>query len=121
MSSESITVQGLASQIKPEDEVGILRAAQQKLRSEATLKGVTTLLRNVRILFRMVRDGSFSMTWATRALVLGGLTYFVLPTDAAPDYLPLIGYIDDTLVIGWLIKRLSSEIDRYKQHVLDRT
>jgi uncharacterized membrane protein YkvA (DUF1232 family) len=36
--------------------------------------------------------------------------------DATPDFIPIIGYIDDTLIVGMVIKRLASEIERYKAH-----
>jgi uncharacterized membrane protein YkvA (DUF1232 family) len=37
-----------------------------------------------------------------KAALIGALAYFVLPTDAVPDVLPLIGYTDDAAVLGRL-------------------
>ena len=34
-----------------------------------------------------------------KAALLGALAYFVLPADAMPDILPLLGYTDDALVL----------------------
>lgn len=38
-----------------------------------------------------------------RMLILGGLAYFVLPFDAIPDILPLVGFTDDAAVIAAVI------------------
>src|SRR5262245_27348682 len=34
-----------------------------------------------------------------KASLLGALAYFVLPVDAVPDLLPLVGYSDDAAVL----------------------
>ncbi len=36
----------------------------------------------------------------SKAFLLAALAYFVLPTDAIPDWLPVIGYTDDAAVIA---------------------
>lgn len=104
--------------VKPADEADILQRTEQKLSSgERTLKATSSLLGNVRLLFRMVRDRSFHMTWASRGTILAALLYFVIPTDATPDYIPVIGYLDDTVVVGLVIRRLAREIQRYREHI----
>jgi uncharacterized membrane protein YkvA (DUF1232 family) len=54
------------------------------------------------------------MEWKSRALILGALVYFLLPSDLVPDILPIVGLADDTLIIGLVIKRLAAEIERYR-------
>jgi len=34
-----------------------------------------------------------------KAALLGALAYFVLPIDLIPDFIPLIGYLDDLLIV----------------------
>lgn len=99
------------------DEQRVLHDVDRKLRKKSLIRAIPELLLNVGTLYKMVRDRTFRISWPTRGLILGGLTYFLLPTDATPDYLPGIGFIDDTIVIGLIVKRLASEIDRYKQHI----
>lgn len=105
----------LTSSVRPEDEHRIMASAEAKLGNTKGLHAASTLIHNIRLLFRMLRDQSFHMSWASRGIILGALLYFVLPTDATPDFIPLIGYVDDTLIVGMVIKRLAAEIDRYKQ------
>lgn len=103
--------------VDPKDEEDILRKTESKLqRAERSTHAASTLLKNIRLLFRMVRDRSFHMTWASRAAILGALLYFVIPTDATPDFIPIIGYLDDTMVVGLVVRRLAREIERYKEH-----
>ena|ERR1700733_9664409 len=45
-----------------------------------------------------------------KAALLGALAYFVLPTDAIPDVLPVIGYADDAAVLAAAIKLVASHI-----------
>ncbi len=45
-----------------------------------------------------------------KAALVGALAYFVLPTDAIPDFLPVIGYTDDAAVLAAAIKLFASHI-----------
>ena len=45
--------------------------------------------------------------------VVATLIYFVNPFDLIPDFIPIIGSIDDILVISYLIKTLNTEIQRF--------
>lgn len=48
--------------------------------------------------------------WA-RATILGALAYFILPIDAIPDCLPVIGFTDDLAVLVSAIAAVSTQID----------
>ena len=45
-----------------------------------------------------------------KAALLGALAYFVLPADAMPDILPLLGYTDDALVLVTALRMVSGHI-----------
>ena len=38
-----------------------------------------------------------------KAMMMAGLAYFVLPTDAVPDFLAVVGFTDDAAVIAALL------------------
>ena len=44
-------------------------------------------------LYYCLKD-SDTPAWA-RTVIIGALAYFILPTDAIPDYLPMVGFTDD--------------------------
>jgi uncharacterized membrane protein YkvA (DUF1232 family) len=45
-----------------------------------------------------------------RAALWGALAYFILPFDAIPDYLPVIGYTDDAAVLAAALRLVASHI-----------
>jgi uncharacterized membrane protein YkvA (DUF1232 family) len=45
-----------------------------------------------------------------KAVLLGAIAYFILPTDLIPDYIPVIGFIDDAAVLAGAIKIVNSHI-----------
>ena len=45
--------------------------------------------------------------------VVAALIYFVNPLDMIPYFIPMIGQLDDIFVLGYLIKPLNKEIERF--------
>jgi uncharacterized membrane protein YkvA (DUF1232 family) len=56
-----------------------------------------------------------------KAALIGALAYFVLPTDAIPDVLPVIGYGDDAAVLAAAIKLVTSHITPDHREAAQRT
>jgi uncharacterized membrane protein YkvA (DUF1232 family) len=56
-----------------------------------------------------------------KAALIGTLAYFVLPTDAIPDVLPVIGYGDDAAVLAAAIKLVTSHITPDHREAAQRT
>lgn len=48
-------------------------------------------------------------------LIIAALIYVVSPIDIIPDIIPVVGLVDDVAVIGWLIREVKSELDKYEQ------
>lgn len=48
---------------------------------------------------------------SVRLILLGAIAYFVMPFDAIPDILPLIGFSDDAAVIAAAIARVAGSIN----------
>jgi uncharacterized membrane protein YkvA (DUF1232 family) len=45
-----------------------------------------------------------------KAALIGALAYFVLPFDAIPDFLPVIGFTDDAAVLATAIRLVAGSI-----------
>jgi uncharacterized membrane protein YkvA (DUF1232 family) len=45
-----------------------------------------------------------------KAALIGALAYFVLPFDAIPDVLPVIGFTDDAAVLATVIRLVAAHI-----------
>lgn len=46
-------------------------------------------------------------------LVTIGIVYFVSPADLIPDFILGIGFLDDATILGFVIKQIGFEIDKY--------
>ena len=74
------------------------------------------VLENVRELYGLFKDsvkGNYKLHPANVAMIGGGLLYFILPVDLIPDFIPLIGYLDDLAVLTTIMNSLKSEINQY--------
>jgi uncharacterized membrane protein YkvA (DUF1232 family) len=45
-----------------------------------------------------------------RATLWGALAYFIMPFDAVPDYLPLIGFADDATALAAALRMIASHL-----------
>jgi len=45
-----------------------------------------------------------------RAVLIGAIAYFVVPTDLVPDYIPMIGYTDDAAVLATALNLVATHI-----------
>ena len=84
---------------------------------------------NIIALTRMVRSwakGDYkNISTSSIIAVVAALIYFVNPLDLIPDFIPIIGQIDDIFIIGYLIKTVNKEIERFmaweKENELHKT
>jgi uncharacterized membrane protein YkvA (DUF1232 family) len=78
--------------------------------------GVKTLIANVKMLYTMLRDNSFTISWSAKAIIVAAFLYFISPIDIIPDFIPLLGYVDDAFVISAALNAVTGEIERYKAY-----
>lgn len=45
-----------------------------------------------------------------RVILIGALAYFVMPIDAIPDLLPMLGYADDAAILAAALKAVTDAI-----------
>lgn len=55
-----------------------------------------------------------------KATLVGAIAYFVLPLDAIPDVLPVLGFTDDAAVLATAIKLVASSIRPEHREVAKR-
>jgi len=46
--------------------------------------------------------------------ILGGLIYFLSPIDVVPDFIPVLGFIDDVFVLNLVYKQVLKDLEKYK-------
>ena len=64
---------------------------------------VGEIIRNARLAWRLLRDGRVST--ATKLLLPGlALGYLLFPADLVPDFLPMLGQLDDIAIVALGVK-----------------
>jgi uncharacterized membrane protein YkvA (DUF1232 family) len=66
-----------------------------------------SLRRKVRLAWRLLADRRVPLL--ARAVLPAVVLYVVMPLDIVPDFIPVVGYLDDVLIIlgaAWLFLRL---------------
>lgn len=105
-----------ANSISDRNKLGrIINLALRKGMNKEELKDAW---KNILLLINVVRDwkdGTYrDIPKRTIILVVAALLYLITPVDMVPDFIPLTGLLDDITVIGFVIKQVSQELEKYK-------
>lgn len=76
------------------------------------------ILVNLKDLFFIFIDsikGKYDLHPVTMGIIGGGLLYFIIPIDLIPDYIPVIGLLDDFAVLSTIINSLQGELAQYRR------
>jgi uncharacterized membrane protein YkvA (DUF1232 family) len=71
-------------------------------------------------MLQLVVDEGYGLPDEDRERVLSCLAYFADPHDIIPDNVPVIGLLDDAIMIELCVRELGPEIDSYSDFVLFR-
>ena len=79
---------------------------------------IKRVARALTLFMPMTRDvlrGSFRpVPWAAFGTMALALAYLVMPFDLIPDFLVIIGLVDDVLIVGWLLNRVDGHLAEYR-------
>lgn len=56
-----------------------------------------------------------SIPWKTIVLSLATVIYFLNPLDVIPDFIPGVGYLDDAVVLGFVVNSIRKELEKFLQ------
>lgn len=63
------------------------------------------------------RDGSYrAIPWRSLAVAVAALLYSVSPSDVVPDFLPLLGQLDDAVVLALAMNAIRRDLERYARY-----
>lgn len=62
----------------------------------------------------MVHDQGWALPDEDKQRVLSALTYFADPKDVIPDSVPVLGFLDDAIMIELCVRELKHELDAYE-------
>ena len=52
--------------------------------------------------------------------IVSTFIYIISPIDLIPDTIPMVGYIDDIILLKWVLKSIRSDIEEYKKWRTDK-
>ncbi len=65
-------------------------------------------------LYGMITSSNYTITNKTKLIIAGTLAYVILPVDVIPDFIPIVGWLDDAFVLGLTMATLKEEIKNFK-------
>lgn len=95
----------------------LVRRSAQKLRRHRRQLGQLTL--TLPMLLRLARAWAVGdyrrVPWKALVLVVAALLYFINPLDLIPDYLPVVGYVDDAAVVAFVLRSIQDEVRKFEK------
>src|SRR5438270_13831369 len=92
-----------ATRVKSEKHAGVLRSAWTDF---------WTLWRFI----RAWRDGTYrDVPWKSIVVAVAGMFYFLDPIDTIPDFIPVIGYLDDSVVLAFVASTIHSDLEQFRE------
>lgn len=85
----------------------------EEIKSASVPAFVRTRIERLQSLVEMLQDEEWQLAAKERSNVLAALKYFADPTDLIPDDVPVLGYIDDAIMVELVVKELQHEIEAY--------
>lgn len=76
---------------------------------------VRTRLQKLETLIAMIKDEEWAIPEEERRDVLGALAYFSDPLDLVPDHIPVLGFLDDAIMIELVVDELHSDIEAFEE------
>ena len=87
-------------------------------KASPVLKRILKDLKDLYALFVDSIKGRYKLHPAITGIIGGGLLYFIIPLDLIPDYIPVIGLLDDFAVLSAIINSLQDELADYRKFSL---
>ncbi len=104
---------------KPAKLAMLLSSAYEKLIDTKSTEGGFSQIKEVMKTFmRLVRayaNGSYRTVSNKSILIgIGVLLYLVTPLDLIPDFIPVLGLLDDISLMAWFVDAFQKEINNFK-------
>lgn len=92
---------------------------QQKIESIARDGTLSKYLGDIKLYFKMLGDvftGKYKkVPVGTIAAIVGTLLYVLSPIDLIPDFIPVIGYLDDAAMLALCLNFTKYDVEEYKK------
>jgi len=107
--AENVTERDLKKVLDKRDEI------EKKFKGNGPLGRFVT---DIKLLFAIIQDywkGEYrQVTFWSIAAIVAALLYVLNPLDLIPDMIPIIGYVDDALIIAVCLAMVEPDLQNYK-------
>ncbi len=114
MCMKYLVIEG-ASMIRPEDVKDAREKAEEWFRGRGK-DGPPELISEVRRLYGMICDhlSGSTVDYPSRTISLAafGILYVVNPMDLIPDPIRMVGYLDDSVMLGWVTEAMGDSSNK---------
>lgn len=95
--------------------------AIEELENKTLPEFIAVRVAKLRELVQMLDDKDWQLPAEERKAVLSSLAYFCEPADLVPDHIPVLGYMDDAIMIELLVRDLAENFSTYEEFCTFRT
>ena len=107
--AKNVTEEDLMKVINKRDEI------EEKFRGNGPLG---RFISDLKLMFSVIQDyisGEYrEIPWWSIAAIVAALLYVLNPIDLIPDFIPVVGYIDDALVVAACLAMVEQDLQNYK-------
>jgi len=76
---------------------------------------VSERIKKLETLVAMIEDSEWKIPEEERSDVLSALAYFSDPEDLVPDHIPVLGFLDDAIMIELVAEELKDDIEAFEE------
>ncbi len=110
-----LTARERAARKSSQEIAAAARAAVDRLREAAPSPFVEKRLHKVSALIGMLEDPEWQLPEPERRRVLDGLAYVAEVHDLVPDNIPVLGLVDDAIMLELVLRELQHELEGYEE------
>lgn len=98
-----------------QDIVRAVNSTLEKLENGNVEDYVTPHIEILKSMLDMLKDKEWNLQSEDRRYVLSAMQYFALDNDLISDDIPVIGLLDDCIVIDIVAEKIKNELEAYKE------
>ncbi len=106
--------QSAAASISDEETIRHAAAMIEQVSQPNASAFVQQRVQKLASLIQMLQDPEWPLSEGERRNILCALSYFANPEDIIPDHVPVLGYIDDAIMIELVVRDLKPEIEAFE-------
>lgn len=108
-----------AEQLPPSEPLMSLFAGEAEDKAEQHRNRLKRVWKDLMLLIALVRDWSLgrwrNIPWHNLIVAASALVYFLNPFDLTPDFIFVLGYVDDAIVITAFASAIRADLERYRR------